>query len=83
VDRYFRLSPQERTAYLDKVLDTLSQWKTVEQLRPSGGTSESSSFVGQLLQWVRQWQDRAEPHRRDQIGQFLVAVQARWMIRSI
>jgi hypothetical protein len=84
VDQYISLSAQERMAYLDRLLDTLTQWKSVEQLRPSSGQEGASpSFMAQLLQWVRQWQERADPQRRDQIDQFLLAVQARWMMRSI
>jgi hypothetical protein len=83
VDQYLALSAQERMAYLDKVLDTLAQWKSVEQLRPAGQNAAQPSFTAQLQQWVRQWGERADPQRRQQIDQFLLAVQTRWMMRSI
>ena len=87
-DQYFKLATAERTAYLDRLLDMIAVWRGAELLRPEQtGTAEEPREKGGLLEvlfdQVKQWKERAEPKRREQIDQFLLAVQVRWLLRNL
>ena len=87
-DRYFELVATDRPAYLDQLLDTIAVWRGVDSFRPRQvGTSASDGQQGGLLQAlfarVEGWKKQANPQRREEINQFTVAIQKRWLIRHL
>jgi hypothetical protein len=87
LDHYRDLPAAGRMAYVDDLLDELNNWRQIEAIRPAAARNSSQTAEPGLctlvLSRVRQWQDQADPQRRAQIDQFLLAVQARWLWRSI
>ncbi len=91
VDAYFTLSPAERPTYVDRLLTTIGVWSNIESLRtdsrPSAADGEpkeaSSGLLAVLARKTEQWKQRAEPDRRKQMNQFILAVQCRWLVRRI
>ncbi len=86
-DRYFQLETAQRNAYLDELIDMMTAWRDVDALRPqeaaaADSPAEAGALLSALFDQVTKWQERAEPQRREQIQQFLLAVQMRWLIRG-
>jgi hypothetical protein len=87
-DRYFRLAAADRPAYLDRLIDTISAWRGVEALRPAsadhaGRSGAQRGLLEALFGQVEEWKKRADPKRREQISQFLLAVTTRSWTRSL
>ena len=88
VDGYYALSPAERPAYVDRILTTIGVWSNIESLRADpaadGKPREASTgLLAVLARKTEQWKQRAEPERRKQMNQFILAVQCRWLVRRI
>ncbi len=89
-DRYFALPQPQRPAFLDNVIDSINNWRGVESFCPDRGASdthaESHAPAGGLLSGMLSRTDLhtdQDPTRREEIDQFLQAVQARWLVRSL
>ncbi len=88
VDGYYALGAGDRSAYLDRFLDTLTAWKGIEALRPAAssppaGSANRGGLFSILMDRVAEWEAAADPPRREQIGQFLVALQVRGFWRGL
>ncbi len=88
--RYFKLAAAERPAYLDQLLETIAVWRGVEALRPAptetaDPSTQQGGLLATLFAQVQQWKrDKdTEPKRRDQIQQFLLALQTRWLRQNM
>jgi hypothetical protein len=90
VDGYFQLQAPQRPAYVDRTLQLIENWKGATALtaetRKSGsaGRHESAGKAGPtglievVIQRIGRWTESATPERRQQVREFLLAVQARW-----
>ena len=88
VDAYYALPPAERPAYVDRLLTTIGVWSNIESLRADSAADgkpkqASSGLLTVLSRKTEQWKQRAEPERRKQMAQFILAVQCRWLARRI
>lgn len=88
VDGYFALADGEQVVYLDRVIDTVRQWRGVDNLQPDNlpddapGASPSSLMIV-LCQRIEDVRKEAEPDRQQRLGQFVTAVQTRWFVRVL
>ena len=86
LEHYVRLPPQQRTAYVDQILDRVAAMRglgAVTQAAPPAGKPGQGRLVKVLLEQIPQWQQRAEPRRRREISEFLIALETRWMTRQL
>jgi hypothetical protein len=88
VDRYFTMAAQERLAFLDRLIDMFTAWRGLDTLRPgvTGAAKPPKAeggLLGALLGQVDQWQTSAEPQQGKRIGEFLLALQMRWLWRQL
>jgi hypothetical protein len=84
-DRYCNLANDQRTAYLDRLLDTAAAWQDAEIIRPQEDKSPRSvtgrnGLLGVLLEQTQR--DNASPEQHDQVNQLLLAMQIRWLTRQ-
>lgn len=90
VDGYFAIEPPDRNRYLDREISSLMSWQAISAV----DTSELNAprqfdrrvqlgFFGELMQKIHQWRRDAEPERRKQISEFLLAVQDRILTRNL
>jgi hypothetical protein len=86
LEHYVGLPPEQRTAYVDQILDRLSAMRGLAAVTgantPSGAPGQGR-LAKALLEQIPQWQQRAEPQRRREIGEFLTALQTRWVSRQL
>jgi len=84
-DGYYMLAVTERPAYLDRLIDTITVWQGIDSLRPkqTDTSDEQGGLIAALLDQTERWKQQATPHRRSQIDRFIVAVQARWLLRNL
>ena len=90
VDGYFQLDPPERPDYVDRLLDTIDVWRGVDAMRPEtadgpgpDGADPSGDLMSVLLGQVEQWKETAEPEDRQRTDEFLAALKARWLTRTL
>ena len=87
-DQFFKLATADQPAYLDQLLDTINVWRGFDSLRPKQSETPEKpgrqlGLVDSLFDRVEQWKEQAEPQRRQRIGQFANAIQARWLLRNL
>jgi hypothetical protein len=85
---YERLSEDRRRGVLDRLLDTLEVWQGVEKLlpRPTSNapeTAKPSSLTAILLQEMENLQKEVPVAQRKQVDRLWVAMQTRWILRSL
>jgi hypothetical protein len=84
-DGYCQLCEADRQDYVDRFIDSVSRCRDVNTLRPgaadTAAPSEPPAVV--FLRLVEQWKQRAEPQQQNQISEFSLAVQRRWLERWI
>ncbi len=88
VDGYFGLIEGEQDVYLDRIIDTVRQWRGVDNLRPedaapSGTEPPSSGLMAVLCRRMEVLGEEAEPARRERLERFITAVQTRWFVRVL
>lgn len=88
MEGYFRLASANRPTHLDRVLDKVDAWRGVESFRPADGEDgpqpgEEAELFVILAGQIESWKDRAGPSRRDEITQFQLALQTRWLLRNL
>jgi len=84
-NRYFAISAAERPAFLDRLIDMIGVWRGIDSLcpQPSDSTGQQGGLLAVLLEQTEQWKQQADPQRSQQIGQFMLAIQSRWLMRSL
>ena len=87
VDGYFGRSERERPAYVDRVIDTINEWRGVNSLRPETAAEDNAGqqppgLMTMLYQRIDAIERESNPDRRERAGQFLAAVQTRWFYRA-
>ncbi|MBN2474722.1 MAG: hypothetical protein JXB62_08945 [Pirellulales bacterium] len=85
MEHYFALASAERGAYVDRFIDTISAWRGADSLRPEQGHNPDGGggIVSVVFEETEKWKKQADPQRRERISQFLLAVQARWLLRNL
>ncbi len=79
---YLSLSGDERAAYVDGLLDTITAWRSLDTLHAGAreGTDGKQNLFDILRQRAIDWQKEAESSRAQQIGEFLLAIQLRYVV---
>ncbi|MHB1037632.1 MAG: hypothetical protein ACYC35_18400 [Pirellulales bacterium] len=87
VDGYFRCAASKRLAFLDEQIDVLKNLRGVAELLPaaerSGTGGGEMAGVAALMGQVEQWIQQAAPNQRPRMREFLLAVQLRFLARSL
>lgn len=88
VDGYFVRPEAERETYVDEVIDRLQTWRGAEGLRPPaeevvGASVDEAGLLEVLTEEIEGLKGRAEPARREQIAEFQLALQSRWLDRTV
>ena len=88
VEAYFALPAAERPTYLDEILDRMQAWRGVELLRSTRSDGidphgEEPDFVALFQQRIERCKSRADPDEREQISQLQLALQTRWLLRTL
>jgi len=87
-EQYAGLAPEERSACLDRILDTMAVWRDAAELRPSDDQEADSGqqptglaelVLGQLSQAI----ETADPEQRQQMSQLMAALQTQWIVRTL
>jgi hypothetical protein len=79
LDGYLSLSMSEKVPYVDKLLDTITAWRGVDTLQAGAGTDGKQKLFDIFMQRVVLWQKEAKPLRAEQIGDFMLAIQIRYV----
>jgi hypothetical protein len=83
--RYAALTPNQRGAYLDELLDRLQQWRGLDNLSPVCGEGEAG-YGGLMVTARRQldaMQEQAIAAEPGSLGEFIRALQTRWAMREL
>jgi len=87
VDGYFAVREAERRAFVDRTLELIENWKGAAALcadpPPGAGDGKRPGLLEVFAERVARWTRSASPQRRDQVRQFLLAVQTRWLQRAL
>lgn len=90
MDGYFALPPAKRLAYVDRILDSFETWRGAERLitAPSPQPDKPArrvqdGMIGTILKQVEQCRQAAQPEERQKMDEFILAVQARWLRRTL
>jgi hypothetical protein len=86
-DTYAQLSADCRTAFVDRMIDTLEVWQGIEKVipEPSGvGLSESQTpkLATLLTQEMEKLQKESTAAEQKKLGDLWLALQTRWFLRS-
>jgi len=79
---YSGLSSEKRQAFVDDSLDMLSTWRGAEQLCPRQDDSTSGSLLSMLVEQVEKHRQNADPQQREQMTQYLLALEMRSLARK-
>ncbi len=87
VEQYSQLPASQRTEYIDRFLARAELWNKIGSAclksgapqGPEGGSSVSKV----VMEEIEQCSNHAEPEQRRQIGEFMAAVQTRWLWRQL
>ena len=79
LDGYLSLSMNEKVPYVDKLLDTITAWRGVDTLQTGAGTDGKQKLFEIFMQRAVLWQKEAKPLRAEQIGDFMLAIQIRYV----
>lgn len=82
LDGYDKCDEARREAYVDGIIDRMSQLSGMNCLRENGETKSSPKLSRLLIENAELWKNQAPPKEKQRIGQFLAAIQARWLIRT-
>jgi hypothetical protein len=89
LDGYFALPPKERTAYVDRILDSFETWRGADQLMGSVDkstgkrTQPQTGMIGTILKQIEQCREQATAEERQKMDEFVLAVQGRWLWRTL
>lgn len=83
LEHYFALPAPERAAYVDQLLDRLVVLRGARAAAGRQEPARGARLAKVLLEQVPEWQRRADPKRRVEISEFLVALQTRWLARGL
>ena len=83
-DVYAQLDDAKRPEYVDQLIDSIAIWQGADSLQPQGNaaTDQPEGLLSILFEQVEQWQQDADPQRRERIGQFLLAIKKQWALRA-
>jgi hypothetical protein len=86
-EAYMKLSEGQRTAFLDRLIDTLESWRGVEKILPQStqntqGTEKPPKLTAMLLKEMDSLQKEVPTEQQQQLNQLWTAMQARWLWRS-
>jgi hypothetical protein len=82
---YSTLSVAERMVYLDGLIDTLQQWRGLDEIAPASaakGQSRPGLMAGAMEQ-VAVIKEHADPAERAQLSEFMLALETRWTMREL
>jgi hypothetical protein len=83
VDGYFRLQEPQRPAYLDQTLQLIENWKGATALSPEDSAASPQArrpgLIEVVVERIGRWTESVTPQRRQQVREFLLAVQSRWL----
>ena len=87
-ERYWALPAAERLSYLDQILNSIEAWRGAESLRSTGGgetgrPAEKPNLLGLLHERIEACKSRVGPEKWKKIGQFHLALNARWVYRIL
>jgi hypothetical protein len=80
---YSRLPAGQGGAFLDRQLAFVEAWPVREAAPPSKGAPASAAGLRELLETLEKRIDRTPRPERDQVRQFVLAVQARILLRTL
>jgi hypothetical protein len=91
VDEFSKLPASEKVAYLDSFLNRAEEWSKVaaacqkkdSSTNDSSKTVKSGSTSKLVMDQIQQASDHAAPAERAKIGEFVSAVQTRWLWRQL
>jgi hypothetical protein len=78
---YARLPPGEGAAFVDRQLDLVGAWSLPQPNQAPQAPDDQG--LQSLLATVQRRIDRTPPAEREQMRRFVLAVQARWFLRSL
>ncbi len=82
---YASLSPAEQPEFLDQLIDTIEQWRGLDELLPPSGASDGGS-PGLMVSALEQLAalKRQEPSaEQGPMSEFVRALQTRWAVREL
>ncbi len=95
IDKYFQLPREERTAYLDEMIDRMEEMRKARQERrkqeeeakpgtPGASTSGHPGPPGRDFkpEWLKRWIEETPPEERAKQAQFMMAIQKRRLERG-
>lgn len=87
-EAYSQIAKDQKSAFLDRLLDTLEVWRGVEKLLPSSTAAgkepaKSPKLLTILMQEMDKIQKESPDLQQKQVGKFWADVQMQWFLRSI
>lgn len=81
---YAALSVAERAAYLDRLIDTLQQWRGLDELVPVSPDEGQSrpGLMSRAQEELAAVKDRATAAEQRQVSEFMLALRVRWVMRE-
>ncbi len=87
VDGYFQLPEAKRPAFVDQTLQRIEDWKGATVLSPGGPAvpagEQQPGLMELVVRRIGQWTESATPERREQVREFMLAIQVRWLRRAL
>ena len=82
LDGYGQCDEARRQAYVDAIIDRMSELSGMNCLRETSESQSSPKLAELLMENVEQWKKQAPPEKKQRMGEFLAAIQTRWLIRT-
>ena len=95
IDKYFQLPREERTAYLDEMIDRMEEMRKAgrergkhqQQVKPGTPGASTSGHPGPpgrqfKPEWLKRWIEETPPEERAKQTQFMMAIQKRRLERG-
>ena len=83
LDGYDKCNETQRQAYVDGIIDRMSELSGMNCLREKSENNSSPKLTQLLIENVEVWKNQAPPAEKKRIGQFFAAIQTRWLLRSL
>ena len=85
VDGFHKCAASQRLVYVDQTIDTITVWSRMDSLfvEPGQAGQADCGLLAVLLGQIETWAQDADPKQRGQNGEFLRAVQGRWLVRKV
>ncbi len=82
---YAALSVAERVSYLDRLIDTLQQWRGLDEIAPASVASGQShpGLMANAMEQLSAVKEHADTAKRAEMSEFMLALETRWAVREL